>query len=288
MRAGHADGLTRIKRSVSAIKTKNIKKQEKIKLKNSKLFKAICLAISIIFILSSVPFSAAAADYTMSDGMIKKHYYESAGIYAWFTVLDSVNISAFFSSGTNYPYELPFIVAEYSDSFEKNFSVETEEGLLDYMVIKYEEVNTYEKMNVFLQKYFEKSLVEKLLKKDEDGYFCGNRFIEKNGYIYELSADVGEDTVGSNEIIDVIIEEKSNKQFILTVQYSRDLISISSKKYTVTKDDKGNYIFENYIFYAFNTTSNPATQDSIIYITAAAGVIALCCAVVCKKKLRKV
>lgn len=31
-------------------------------MKNSRLFKAICLAISIIFILSSVPFSAAAAD----------------------------------------------------------------------------------------------------------------------------------------------------------------------------------------------------------------------------------
>ncbi|MBQ3869352.1 MAG: hypothetical protein II777_02300 [Clostridia bacterium] len=246
------------------------------------MIKRIVIAmILVMFVCFSV-----SADYTMSDDMIKKHYYESAGVYAWFTHFDSVNISAFFAPGTNYPYELPFTAAEYSDSFEKNFSVETEEGLLDYMVIKYEEVNTYKKMNVFLQKYFEKSLVEKLLKKDEDGYFCGNRFIEKNGYIYELSADVGEDTVGSNEIIDVIIEEKSNKQFILTVQYSRDLISISSKKYTVTKDDKGNYIFENYNFYAY-TAINPASGDSAVYITAGAGVIALCCAVICKKKIKE-
>ena len=36
------------------------------------------------------------------------------------------------------------------------------------------------------------------------------------------------------------------------------------------------------------TRSNPVTSDSAVYITAAAGVIALCCAIVCKKKLCKV
>ena len=45
-------------------------------MKNSRLFKAICLAINIIFILSSVPFSAAAADQpqigamTLDDGQL--------------------------------------------------------------------------------------------------------------------------------------------------------------------------------------------------------------------------
>ena len=32
---------------------------------------------------------------------------------------------------------------------------------------------------------------------------------------------------------------------------------------------------------------NPQTSDSVIYITAAAGVIALCCAIVCKKKIKE-
>ena len=150
--------------------------------------------------------------------------------------------------------------------------------------------------------YFEN--VFKIKLRDSDG--GGLKFREKDGILFDCGALYGGQIYGGERPIPKSFSITGDKEAHLIVKYrlwdnlSEQEYSTHEYEFVLQKESDGRWVFSDYIpindydylnmrpdneeYYPKNWL-NPNTSDSAVYITAAAGVIALCCAVICKKKI---
>ena len=187
---------------------------------------------------------------------------------------------------------------ETNDSILQYFDTE---GKFRYKLIEIEELNTKEKMKAFLMTVFSESAANEILCK-KCRYDGVDYFVEKDGYLYvpdpAFITGAGDNRYGGYTGREFkVIEENEGR---ITVRMTFTPIDGNSDfkecDYKITYDyilidHNGNWVFENFItmrdLYLQSTVTSPGTSDSAVYITAAAGVIALCCAIVCKKKIKE-
>ena len=178
--------------------------------------------------------------------------------------------------------EYPEDVAQSIKIESQNTDVYTAENGI-YYIVPFEEVNTKEKMRAYLLQFFTAEKVDELMNKDmpfQEG---------ENGYLYKFPGYIRQlNGIQVRKPSDYKIISKTDKEIVLRVYLNKSKYPDKYYDYKLEKNKEGNWIFTDYINYRFILgMDNPLTSDSAVYITAAAGLIALCCAVVCKKKIKE-
>ena len=156
--------------------------------------------------------------------------------------------------------------------------------------------------------YFEN--VFKIKLREEDGGAL--KFVEKDGMIFDCGYLYGAQLYGYNRRPNVKSFNMAGKDkaslivectmYDYTHGKGDPVFNTFDYEFILEKESNGRWVFSKYIpladydyinklpkserYYPENWL-NPNTSDSAVYITAAAGVIALCCAIVCKKKIKE-
>ncbi len=146
---------------------------------------------------------------------------------------------------------------------------------------------TSDQMYSLLHEYFSDNIISEITSYKRDGE--NTRFIERDGLIYYDIFDYPL-FVGEYPVKEFTIKSASNDRIVLSMKISR-YDKAATYDYIIEKEDDGKWRFTKY-HYSNDIIirlemNNPVTSDSAVYITAAAGVIALCCAVICKKKIKE-
>ncbi|MBQ1846454.1 MAG: hypothetical protein II135_00475 [Clostridia bacterium] len=240
---------------------------------------------------------SAFAEESISLDAITEKYKEAENVFRWFEY--GFNEHDFIGSDPvfkdrEYHECRPW---ETNDSISAYFDTEAE---FRYELVEIEELNTKEKMKAFLMTVFSASAADEILSK-KCRYDDVDYFVEKDGYLYvpdpAFITAAGDNRYGGYHDKELkLIEEKEGS---ITVRMTFTPLDGNSDfkecDYRITYDyilikQNGIWVFENFItmrdLYLQSIVMPPDTSDSAVYITAAAGVIALCCAVICKKKIK--
>ena len=145
---------------------------------------------------------------------------------------------------------------------------------------------TTDQMYSLLHEYFSDSVIYEITSYKRDG--VTSRFIEHEGLVYYDLYDYPL-FVGEYPQKEFKIKSVSDNKIVLSMKISR-YDKTANYDYVIEKESDSEWRFTKY-HYSNDIIirlemNNPVTSDSAVYITAAAGLIALCCAVICKKKIK--
>ena len=258
--------------------------------------KKACLVISI-FITALLTSIFCSAESVSLDAITQKHT-DAENVFRWFEY--GFTNDGFIGSNRVFndrdfhecrPWETDGSVLPYFD---------TEEGLR-YELVGIEELNTKEKMKAFLMTVFSGSAANEILCK-KCRYDDVDYFVEKDGYLYvpdpACITGAGDNRYGGyhDREFKVIGDNDGRVTVQMTFTPLDGNADFKECDYRITYDyilirQNDNLVFENFItmrdLYLQSTVTPPGTADAPVYMTAAAGLIALCCAAVCKKKIKE-
>ena len=157
------------------------------------------------------------------------------------------------------------------------------------------EMNTFEKLQNKIESVFSRDLFSLELK---DGYVNpitdmrhSTSFFVSEGTLYyrkdfnHTAQRIQDIYSESNSTVEIIKDNGTVLEFLFTASFF-DMGKTRSYVYKMVKTDD-TYVFTDFVLPTeIKSQTNPRSSDSAVYITAAAGVIALCCALIINKKIK--